>query len=180
MLIPITWTPLSRENYIQRISPPPLSRVWLPLTITKNTLLPPPPPPFLVFSETTKIPPFPENMGTRMRPPYAFEWGGGGGGELTSVDGGNENGYPLIWGSWGGTGMKYYVNKVNAEIKVFTDLHFWSYLLLEFVLFISNLPTKLQSHRGHSYMPLNILYFERKKKIDMLPHCLTKVFDFVI
>ena len=26
---------------------------------------------------TARIPPFPEKMGTRMRPPYAFEWGPG-------------------------------------------------------------------------------------------------------
>ena len=76
MLVPHHRNPLFREKFI----PPYLGYWLLPLAITKKT-------PFSGFSreidlpETTvkKIPPFPEKMGMRMRPPHAFEWGGGGG-----------------------------------------------------------------------------------------------------
>ena len=66
--------------YARSPSPPPPSylRYWLPLAMTKNIqfsglsreifprLMPPPSPP-----------PLPKSMGIRMRPPRAFEWGGG-------------------------------------------------------------------------------------------------------
>ena len=55
----------------------PLSRVLVTIDNYKRHLI------FPVFSEnlpetTAKYPPLPEKIGIRMRPSYAFEWGGGG------------------------------------------------------------------------------------------------------
>ena len=66
-------SPLSQEKDIRMLT---YLGYWLPLVITKNT----PFPSFLGKSSqdyTVKNTPFPEKMGTRMRPPYAFEWGPG-------------------------------------------------------------------------------------------------------
>ena len=63
---PITWTPLSREKDIQRNTP--LSRILVTVGTYKKT---PPFPGYLGKSSREygqKIPPFPEKMGTRMRP----------------------------------------------------------------------------------------------------------------
>ena len=60
--IPITWTPLSREKDI----PPIRVLVAIVGNYIKSS------------RDDTKNTPFPEKMGTRMRPPYAFGGGGGG------------------------------------------------------------------------------------------------------
>ena len=73
---PITRTPISREKDIT-----PYLGHWLPLAITTNKKQ------FSWFSREffprrrpkNTPPPFPEKMGMRMRPPHAFEGGGGGG-----------------------------------------------------------------------------------------------------
>ena len=76
MLIPHHLNPPISEKDIQGYTPLHLG-YWLPLAITKTH-------PFPGFrgkssrDEGQKIPPFPEKMGTHMRPPFAFEWGGGG------------------------------------------------------------------------------------------------------
>ena len=74
-------SPSPEPSYIgKRISKdiPPYLGYLLPLAITKKT---PPFPGFLGNASrdySQKIPPFTEKMGTRMRPPYAFEWGARG------------------------------------------------------------------------------------------------------